>query len=52
MTLSAESLNEAGIDAYNDDNYAEAFTQFHASASTGDAAVSISWPACTTRARA
>lgn len=38
MTLSAEALNEAGIDAYNDDNYAEAYKQFHASASTGDAA--------------
>ena len=38
MTLSAESLNEAGIDAYNDDNYAEAFKQVYASASSGDAA--------------
>ena len=38
MSLSAASLNEAGIDAYNDDNYAEAYKQFYASASMGDAA--------------
>ena len=38
MTVSSASFNEAGILAYNDGNYAEAFKQFDAAARTGDPA--------------
>ena len=38
MSVSTASLNEAGILAYNDGHYAEAFKQFDAAARTGDPA--------------
>ncbi|MGK5037587.1 tetratricopeptide repeat protein [Janthinobacterium sp. LB3P118] len=38
MTVSTASFNEAGILAYNDGNYAEAFQQFAAAAAAGDPA--------------
>lgn len=38
MSVSTASFNEAGILAYNDGNYAEAFKQFDAAARTGDPA--------------
>ena len=38
MSVSTASLNEAGILAYNDGNYAEAFKQFDAAARTGEPA--------------
>ena len=58
MTDSTASWNEAGILAYNDGNYAEAFRQFGAAANSARPPMraippaSICWPACITRAMA
>jgi hypothetical protein len=52
MTDSTASWNEAGILAYNDGNYAEAFRQFGAAADAVIPLASICWPACITRAMA